>query len=297
MSGDRGLVTSLVPDDVTARSPAEVLLALVDPRVGASVDVDALERELQAHQQRARLAWPSLDLDPVEFAAHLGRHCSDPRDLASMNVEDLCLTLACMLRHEEALTELLERLALVVERMVPRDGDDLDEVRLIVTQRLLIDDPPKISTYGGRGSLEQWLAAAVAREAISRRRTAARRRALLEQAGEQLAPNDPELGFLKAHYRGEFKAAFAEALAALEPSDRTVLRHRFVDGLTLDQLAAASGVHRATAARWLARIRASLLESTRSGLRRRLGLEAPEIDSILRLIASNFEVSVRRLLG
>ncbi len=283
---------------MTEHSPAEALVASLDPAIASSFDVESLETELAVCLERGRTAWPTLDVGAVEFAVHLGRHCRGRADLGSMEIEDLYLACACTARRELALAALLLRLAAVVERAARRGGgDDPDEIQLAVTQRLVIDEPPKIGSYGGRGPLDQWLAAAVAREAISRRRTAARRRALLDDAAEQLAPADPELGFLKTHYRAEFKAAFEDALSALAPNDRTVLQHRFVDELTLDQLAAASGVHRATAARWLARIRGELLTSTRHGLHRRLGIEGSEIDSLVRLIASNFEVSVRRLLG
>ncbi len=283
---------------MTDQSPARALVAALDPAVAASFDDRGLDDELRGYLERGRAGLAAVELGAAEFAAHLGRHCRRRQDLAQLQVEDLYLACACVARHEVALAELLRRLAEVVERTVPAEhGDDPDEIRLAVTQRLVMDDPPKIAGYAGRGSLCQWLAAAVARERIGRRRTAARRRARLDQAADALAPADPELAFLKTHYRAEFKAAFTRALDGLAPNDRTVLRHRLVDALTLDQLAAACGVHRATAARWLARIRAELLASTRSELRRRLGVEEPELDSVVRLIASNFEVSVRRLLG
>lgn len=187
-----------------------------------------------------------------------------------------------------ALARGLERLGLT--------QDEQDDIRLAVTKRLLVDTPPKIAEFAGRGSLRHWLGTVGVREAIGRQRTAARRRTLLETA-QAVAPADPELAFLKQHYRAEFSRAFGEAIEALSPTDRTVLRHRFVDALTLDQLAAACGVHRATAARWLANIRSQILERTRGALGARLGVDSTELDSVFRLIASNFEVSVRGLLA
>ena len=257
------------------------------------------ERDAATALKRAHLAWPDLAIDPGDFAAHLARHCPDDGDLDALAIEDLYLALACARRDEAALRILHERLLPAVDRALSRLSlapGEIDDVRDAIVQRLVVDEPPKIAAYAGRGSLSQWLAAVAAREAMTRQRTAARRRGLLDAAAEELAPEDPELHFLKSHYRVHFRHAFADAVAALAPPDRTVLRHRFVDGLTLDQLAAALGVHRATAARSLARIRTELLESTRVGLRERLGVEAAEVDSVVRLIASNFEVSVKRLL-
>jgi RNA polymerase sigma-70 factor (ECF subfamily) len=248
---------------------------------------------------QARSAWPELEIDADAFARHLHRHCPEGGDLDALAIEDLYLALGCALRDAKALQILHARLGPGIDRALSRlalDPDEVDDVREAIVHRLVVDDPPKIADYAGRGSLLQWLSAVAAREALTRKRTAARRRGLLDAAADDLAPGDPELHFLKSHYRAHFREAFADAVAALAPPDRTVLRHRFVDGLTLDQLARAAGVHRATAARSLARIRQELLESTRLGLHERLGVQAAEIDSVVRLIASNFEVSVQRLL-
>jgi RNA polymerase sigma-70 factor (ECF subfamily) len=168
-----------------------------------SLDAETLEAELGVFVERGRAAHPAVTLDPVAFATHLGMHCRQPADLASIHAEDLYLACACAGNNQAALAELLVRLEAVADRTAS-PGDDADEIRLSVMQRLVVDDPPKIATYGGRGTLSQWLAAAMAREQISRRRTAARRRALLEDAATDLAPSDPELAFLKTHYRAEY---------------------------------------------------------------------------------------------
>ena len=283
-------------------SPVELTRAFLDASAAGaetSVDTARLGERLVACDRRARTAWPRVHVEPVAFAAHLGRHCTTDADLDALAIEDLYLACACAAQDAAALqilhARLLPSLETALRRLDLGDGD-LGDVTLAIVQRLVVDDPPKIASYAGRGSLAQWLAAVGAREALSRRRTAARRRGLLEAAADDLAPADPELSFLKAHYRGHFRDAFREAVGQLPAADRTVLRHRFVDGLTLEQLAAAAGVHRATAARWLGKIRQTLLTSTREGLHARLGVDEREIDSVFRLIASNFEVSVRGLL-
>ncbi len=270
------------------------------PGVATSVDYARLGERLLACDRRARTAWPRVHVEPTVFAAHLGRQCSADTDLDALAIEDLYLACACAARDDAALQILhaqhLPSLETALRRLDLGD-DELADVTVAIVQRLVVDDPPRIASYAGRGSLAQWLAAVGAREALSRRRTAARRRGLLEAAAEELAPADPELTFLKAHYRDHFRDAFRDAVGKLPAADRTVLRHRFVDGLTLEQLAAAAGVHRATAARWLGKIRQTLLSTTREGLHARLGVDEREIDSVVRLIASNFEVSVRGLLA
>ena len=75
-----------------------------------------------------------------------------------------------------------------------------------------------------------------------------------------------------------------------------MLRAHFVHGLNIDEIAAAHGVHRATAARRLAKAREDLLRDTRRILLARLSLSRDELASVMRLIESKLHVSVERLL-
>ena len=74
---------------------------------------------------------------------------------------------------------------------------------------------------------------------------------------------DPLLSHLKAEYRTEFAGALREANAELDSETRTLLRQQIVDQLSIDEIGAAFGVHRATAARWLLRARGALVTATR----------------------------------
>ncbi len=284
---------------MTGSPPARAFIAALHSHSVVGVDIDGLVGRLADCERRVRLAWPGLSLDAVEFAAHLGRQCTRADDLASLRAEELFLAWSCAKGNERAVRALEGYVGADIRRALQRlhlDEQDIGDVTMTVMQRLIVDRPPKIVSYSGRGSLAQWICVVAAREALASKRTAARRRDLLEAAQEGLTLEDPELAFVKSHYRAEFQVAFGHAIEALASKDRNVLVYRFVEGLNLDQLAAATGVHRATAARWLVRIRTQLLESTRGGLRQRLGVSEAELDSIVQLIASNFEVSVQRLL-
>ncbi|MBN1606671.1 MAG: transcriptional regulator, partial [Polyangiaceae bacterium] len=68
-------------------------------------------------------------------------------------------------------------------------------------------------------------------------------------------------------------------------------------GLTIDEIAAAFGIHRATAARRVARARSALLAATRRELGERLRMSTAALKSVMRLIQSQLHASVRRLLG
>jgi RNA polymerase sigma-70 factor, ECF subfamily len=56
------------------------------------------------------------------------------------------------------------------------------------------------------------------------------------------------------------------------------------------------GVHRATAARWLARVRHRLQQETLDRLAARLRLGTHEVESVLRLIRSELDVSLTNAL-
>src|SRR5690606_25375420 len=167
-------------------------------------------------------------------------------------------------------------------------------------QKLLVGDDtvdPRIVSYGGRGDLASWVKVVAVREGLMARRggrrVAAEDDTQLEAAAGQ---NDPELDFMRGRYQHEFREAFAEALQQLEPGERNLLRYHLIDRLSIDRIAAIEGVHRATAARRLGRVRETLHGATRTHLMRRLSVEASELESILRMVRSRLEVSVRRLL-
>ena len=56
------------------------------------------------------------------------------------------------------------------------------------------------------------------------------------------------------------------------------------------------GVHRATATRWLAQIRAQVLAETRRRLGEVLAVPARELDSVMDLVQSRLDVSLQRML-
>jgi RNA polymerase sigma-70 factor (ECF subfamily) len=70
-----------------------------------------------------------------------------------------------------------------------------------------------------------------------------------------------------------------------------------LDGASIDRIAAVHSVHRATAARWLERIRERLASGTRRLLQERLRVSRDELASLVRLIDSQLDLSLSTLLS
>jgi RNA polymerase sigma-70 factor (ECF subfamily) len=108
--------------------------------------------------------------------------------------------------------------------------------------------------------------------------------------------DDQALAFLKSSYRAEFKRAFEATLAELPRRSRTLLRLQILDQLTLEDIGAFYRVSRATAARWLAEARATLVAGTRDRLLASLSISGEELAELMRLVASSLYSTLPRLL-
>jgi RNA polymerase sigma-70 factor (ECF subfamily) len=175
-----------------------------------------------------------------------------------------------------------------------------DDLRQIILTRLLVGDRPKLADYAGQGFLENWLRVTAVRICLDlgKRKDRAREKPAGDDAVLAMpSPADLALDHLKAEYRPIVATALHAAARALSPGDRVLLRQHLAAGMTIDQLGAVLGVHRATAARRIERARAALLESVRTALADRLALPLAEVDSVIGLVASRIDLSAARLFA
>lgn len=269
-------------------------------RPGAVVD-DVLEARLGEACAAARRAWPDVEVAPEDVAAALGRRAS-PRagDDAAIEVH---LAIACARGDGAAIGHFERRFLDAVGPAVASmrlDAALIDDVRQEVRRKLLVGEdgsPPRILEYAGDGSLRGLVGVVAVRTALSMVRRERRETPDDDLLDLPDADPDPRLQIMKARYRAAFRASFEEAVGRLAPRDRNLLRLHHLDAVTLEQLAAMYGVHRATAVRWLADVRGRLLADTRRSLRASMGASDDEIDSVMALIESRLDVSVRRLLA
>jgi RNA polymerase sigma-70 factor (ECF subfamily) len=187
--------------------------------------------------------------------------------------------------------------AAAAARRLGGDHATADEIAQRVSERMWLGregGEPVLRSFTGEAPLSAWLRIIAYREGVDllRVREVSGDDALVDRV---IGSTEPELSMLRSAYLAAFKRCFSTALAALSMHDRDLLRRHHLDGLTLEGLATLYGSHRATVARWLARVRDRLVVSTREALRGELSSNI-DLDEVLALIASRLEASLSREL-
>jgi RNA polymerase sigma-70 factor (ECF subfamily) len=271
------------------------------------MDRELLEAAFHDALARARAAWPTVSVAPDAFVAYVADRL--PHELpvlaalASVHPESLYVACACARGDPHAIAALesafFHDCDAALARMSP-DPAFVDDVKQRVRAKLFVSDgdrPPRMATYSGAGDLRTFLRVLTIREAISMRRS--RNREILSDDPRPVEPwdtRDPELLHLRDKYAAEFESAFRQALAALTSEQRNLLRYHYVDRLSIDHIGAIQGTHRVTASRRLNRVRDALVEDTRRRLAAQLDLRSADVASVLRLIQSVVDISLRTAL-
>lgn len=308
-AGHDGTVAAVSEEPGDANLVA-VLRAAAPVDRGEEIDARAgLEDALARLVARARAAWPAVSLDEATVLAALGARLPPALEDAALDaapVEDIALAAACAEGRAGAAAAFdaafVDDVRAIASRVVT-GAAERDEVVQRVREHLLVaraGQPPRIAEYRGRAPLRAFLRVVTTRIAIDLiRGEHGERRDDIEPAELDMADprHDPALEMMQRRYGDVVKHAIEEGIAALEPRARTLLRHHLVDGLSIDRLAAIYDVHRATAARQLERARRDLHDHVRMALTRRLPAASDELESVVRLVRSQLDVSVRRLLA
>jgi RNA polymerase sigma-70 factor (ECF subfamily) len=264
-------------------------------------DRPALEHLLEAAIRDACERWPRVQLDAKSLVATLPRHTGNPTAAAlrKLRVDDLLLVGACLSGDGEAWRYFERDFLAPLERRL--ESEVYDRLRRAV----VAPGPGRESllwSYSGRARISTWLYGIARLKTHEARRENRRRESLsaVETAEESHAPctaeADPELAFLRRHFSAELKAAVRETLRSLPPDERGLLREHLLQHRSVDDIGARHGIHRATAARRLARIRRQLSEHVHDALHTRLGLTPREASKLRELVQDQLDLSITRLL-
>jgi len=274
-----------VPDDLATRVRAAAA------RVGAA----------------GRAAWPEIAVGDDVIAARLTERVRDDAEarLEDLHDADLYLAIALADGDKAALRVFEDKLVPQIDvalRRMRLAGGTADEVKQALRFELLVpkDDgaTAKIADYAGRGELAAWVRISATRKALKLIRRGDREETLDEILLDHWPANtaDPREKHLRSQYTDQLKRAIRESFAGLEVRQRNLLRQHILDELTIDDLARIYRVHRATCARWLADARADLSKGTRKRLLAGLGMGSDQLESLLRFLDSDIELSISRIL-
>jgi RNA polymerase sigma-70 factor, ECF subfamily len=249
--------------------------------------------------ERGRAAWPTVDVSPEAFASHLQEVGAQDQ-----HVEELFLAFACALGSTAAIALFEERYVREVSRYVARIDSSppiVDEAKQLVRDYLLVKkngERAHIADYTGRGPLGAWVRVIASRFVLQMKRKSARARDSDAEAAARLAALEPspEVALVRARHGAELAAALKAAIAALAEKERGLIKLSVVDGLTVDELSGLYHVHRATVARWIARLKEQIFEAAVAQLRQQLLLDTAGVESLCRAVRSQLDFSLGGLL-
>lgn len=253
---------------------------------------------------RAQSAHPDIAVRIEDFVAHLARcGASVSADMSHSNVEDLYLACAALAGSPIASQLIREICAPAIERSLRRISKT-HSIAEDVAQRLWdtlfvgAGDGPTLAAYAGRGPVASWVAVSALRMALmTLRHERAEIRARQEAAVQhRLVTSDPEMAAIKDRYREQFQRAVEGAFEALDARDKMIYSMHFVDGLTLERIGAAYGVHHTTVIRWLRGARQKVIEGSKERLRETVPLDSGEFESLARLMISQIDLDPSRML-
>jgi len=242
--------------------------------------------------------------------------------LDSLHADDLCLVSACERGDANAWNDLFEAYGATV-RSAARAASSNEAMADDLAQSIWAelhglkardDGRPagKLSYYSGAGSLGGWLRAVVGQLAIDRHRREARLIQTEEDADlDRLARDSetepkpfslfhsspsPEETLTNDLAAVDVENAMAQALAALDPEDRLLMKLYYFDGLRLREAGAVLGVHEATASRRLTRIHGEVRKRVEGILMNVHGWTQSEAERCLSEITAHLQMEIEPLL-
>lgn len=251
----------------------------------------------------SREAWPGVSIPDDEFVAYVTDRLV-PETTLEDGLRTLCIAdlwLACAVTRGDAaaLRAFDAQLVHVGEAIAHLDGGSalVADVTAAVRERVLgTNGDGKIVDFRGRGDLRGWLRVIAVREALQIMR-ARKREAPLPETPDALAERIDASTQLAPDEQRVYREAFTVALATLTPRERNLLKQQYVYGATIDELGALYGVHRSTAARWIAQVRETLLRRTRRHIAEAMRLSGTDLDSAMGRIAGHVDYSLRHTLS
>lgn len=287
---------------------AKVFMAATGKPTAEPADIERIEVALGHALASARSRYPKVEVSGADFSRYLGERLAeteaDAGAIASRATDDLYLACACVRGDNDALSTLDSEVLSILPAAMAKlklNSAAVEEATQRARTKLLVgkDGTGKLVDFSGTGDLRGWVKVIAIRDALRTARKEKREVSLSDELEAALPSKDidPDLAYQRRLYGSEFKASFEAAVDELEARERSLLRQSIVFGATVDQIALVYQVHRATSARWIAKARENLGNKTRSHLRKALSINDQQFESIVRMIESQMDLSIERLLA
>lgn len=279
-----------------------------------------LEESLRAAWEQGRTPWPEVNLEAGAFLAHVAERwptdaAPDPH-LGALNLADLYLVCAYLSRCAGA-AEALERgylaqVPLMIASMnltqAQRESAlDLVREKMLLPRAVSAQEPspgvadaghpaPGLAGYSGRGPLLGWLRVIAVRTTLNLLDRAEHRLHADEEHALRQIGQSPELHYVKGLDLRSLETAIKAAFAALDSTQRTLLRLHYVDGLNLEQIGLTFGVDKSTISRRIKAARESVAKATRRRLCEQLQLSPQDVESLIGFINSHLDIRLSGVL-
>jgi RNA polymerase sigma-70 factor (ECF subfamily) len=213
---------------------------------------------------------------------------------------DLILVWAVLRGAAGAMAEI-DALIVGLARRAAGTSIEPAELAQRVRTRLLVGEKgkdPKLATYDGRGRLKSWLWTATKLELLQATRGMGQGPADdVDELTHLASPQrSPELSVRSFKDTKLVSKALREALEVLDAKERTMLRMRFVDGVSTEELGKLFQVHRTTAQRWIEAAQAKIMAAMRARLQAEAKLARGDVDSLVGEVAQSISLHLSQVL-
>lgn len=219
--------------------------------------------------------------------------------LASLHLADLFLASACVEGAPEAIAFFERTVMPSLKRVLTRrlSAADADEASQRLRVRFMVGEDgsaPSLLSYQGRAPLAAWARAAAAHLATDLQRATDRRRDDRDDLLEAVLASGEaqDTGLVRRELSDLLRTSLGDALAALEPGQRTLLALHFRERLTYEQIGRLHGVNRSTICRRIQSCVEHVREAVRRGVQRSLRLDPRQLESLLHATRSGLDVSL-----
>jgi RNA polymerase sigma-70 factor, ECF subfamily len=272
----------------------------------------AASSELLAAVDKAVLgaegAWPAFRSPRAAFRERVltileGAGTDSAETLEALHASDLYLAHACAIGVPAAIEVFMARFLAGAGPYIREHKDvNADAIRREIEDTLLLgknESGPQIAKYEGRGPLGAFVKRAAQFAAGTLRRRAAAQREVEwvdELASVICSPPESTKRVVISRYSAVIQKAVLAALWTLERRQRTVVRLHLTQGVSLTRIGKMFNVNQSTASRWLQAAVDHLYAEIRRAIREEHGVDGSELESIVRDVRSQIDLSLSRIL-